>query len=96
MLTVISFGSVVVEDAEAMTRGYLNDRKYLMINCITETIFEAVKSAGVRALVSAGWGGLGSAKVPDDVFILEGMNCSLKPLILKGASRTTGFSPMVE
>jgi sterol 3beta-glucosyltransferase len=38
-----------------------------------ETIMEAVKKSGVRALVSAGWGGLGGADVPDEVFILEGM-----------------------
>lgn len=34
---------------------------------------EAVKSAGVRALVSAGWGGLGGVDVPPEVFILKGM-----------------------
>jgi sterol 3beta-glucosyltransferase len=39
---------------------------------MTETIMEAVKKSGVRALVSAGWGGLGGADVPDEVFILEG------------------------
>jgi len=33
---------------------------------------EAVKESGVRALVSAGWGGLGGADVPDEVFILKG------------------------
>jgi len=38
-----------------------------------ETIFDAVKAAGVRALVSAGWGGLGGVKVPEDVFILKGV-----------------------
>ncbi|WVQ94968.1 hypothetical protein IAU59_002059 [Kwoniella sp. CBS 9459] len=52
----IGFGSVVVEDATAMTK----------------TIFEAVEGAGVRALVSAGWGGLGGCDVPKNVFILEG------------------------
>ncbi|KAK8853459.1 hypothetical protein IAR55_004166 [Kwoniella newhampshirensis] len=52
----LGFGSVVVEDAAAMTK----------------TIFEAVQAAGVRALVSAGWGGLGGCDVPDDVFILTG------------------------
>ncbi|WWC72266.1 uncharacterized protein I206_106228 [Kwoniella pini CBS 10737] len=52
----VGFGSVVVEDATAMTK----------------TIFEAVKSAKVRALVSAGWGGLGGAEIPENVFILEG------------------------
>lgn len=52
----IGFGSVVVEDPAAMTK----------------TIFEATKQAGVRALVSAGWGGLGDTSVPDNVFILKG------------------------
>jgi sterol 3beta-glucosyltransferase len=33
---------------------------------------EAVKESGVRALVSAGWGGLGGADVPPEVFILKG------------------------
>jgi hypothetical protein len=33
---------------------------------------DAVKESGVRALVSAGWGGLGGADVPDEVFILKG------------------------
>ncbi|KAJ6630253.1 glycosyltransferase family 1 protein [Mycena sp. CBHHK59/15] len=50
----IGFGSVVVDDAEAMTK----------------TIFEATAQAGVRALVSAGWGGLGGASIPSHIFIL--------------------------
>ncbi|KAF8191604.1 glycosyltransferase family 1 protein [Mycena galopus ATCC 62051] len=50
----IGFGSVVVDDAEAMTN----------------TIFEATAQAGVRALVSAGWGGLGGKSIPDHIFIL--------------------------
>lgn len=33
-------------------------------------IFEAVRKSGVRALVSAGWGGLGGTKIPEEVFIL--------------------------
>lgn len=38
-------------------------------------IFEAVKKAGIRALVSKGWGGLGgdSLNIPDGVFMLG--NC---------------------
>ena len=36
----------------------------------TETIFEAVKRTGVRALVSAGWGGLGGSSIPSNIFIL--------------------------
>ncbi|EDN98665.1 hypothetical protein SS1G_13524 [Sclerotinia sclerotiorum 1980 UF-70] len=40
----IGFGSIVVDDPDKFT----------------EMIFEAVKKAGVRALVSKGWGGLGA------------------------------------
>ncbi|KAF7975026.1 hypothetical protein HWV62_10657 [Athelia sp. TMB] len=50
----IGFGSVVVEDSAAMT----------------ELIFQATANAGVRALVSAGWGGLGGVTIPDHIFIL--------------------------
>ncbi|KAK3333944.1 CHIP6 protein [Cercophora scortea] len=53
----IGFGSIVVDDA----------------NSFTNMIFEAVKTAGVRALVSKGWGGLGgdSLDVPDNIFLLD-------------------------
>jgi len=39
---------------------------------MTRMIFDAVKQTGVRALVSKGWGGLGSESlhVPDDIFLL--------------------------
>ena len=52
----IGFGSIVVDDPDAMTR----------------LIFEAVKKSGVRALVSKGWGGLGSddMDIPEGVFML--------------------------
>jgi UDP-glucoronosyl and UDP-glucosyl transferase len=55
----IGFGSIVVDDPEAMTK----------------MIFDAVKKAGVRALVSKGWGGLGADElgIPDGVFMLG--NC---------------------
>ncbi|KAF7862026.1 hypothetical protein EAF04_007906 [Stromatinia cepivora] len=51
----IGFGSIVVDDPDKFT----------------EMIFEAVKKAGVRALVSKGWGGLGGENIPDNVFMLE-------------------------
>ncbi|KAG4028377.1 hypothetical protein MFRU_022g00950 [Monilinia fructicola] len=51
----IGFGSIVVDDPDKFT----------------EMIFEAVKKAGVRALVSKGWGGLGGENTPDNVFMLE-------------------------
>ncbi|KAI4220457.1 MAG: hypothetical protein LQ349_008081 [Xanthoria aureola] len=52
----IGFGSIVVDDPNAMTR----------------MIFDAVKESGQRALVSKGWGGLGadSLDVPHNVFML--------------------------
>ncbi|KAF2825021.1 UDP-Glycosyltransferase/glycogen phosphorylase [Ophiobolus disseminans] len=52
----IGFGSIVVDDPDSFTK----------------MIFEAVKSAGCRALVSKGWGGFGSnADCPDNIFMLE-------------------------
>ncbi|PVF99017.1 UDP-Glycosyltransferase/glycogen phosphorylase [Serendipita vermifera] len=50
----IGFGSVVVEDPKEMTR----------------VIFQATKEAGVRALLSVGWGGLGGTEVPPHIFLL--------------------------
>ena len=51
----IGFGSIVVDHPDELTK----------------LIFAAVKRAGVRALVSKGWGGLGSdIDVPKDVFLL--------------------------
>ncbi len=52
----IGFGSIVVDDPDQFT----------------SLIFEAVKKAGVRALVSKGWGGLGDkGNTPDDIYMLE-------------------------
>ncbi|KAL8671013.1 MAG: hypothetical protein Q9168_004465 [Polycauliona sp. 1 TL-2023] len=55
----IGFGSIVVEDPNAMTK----------------LIFEAVRQTGQRALVSKGWGGFGGDELdkPDGVFMLG--NC---------------------
>lgn len=55
----IGFGSIVVDDPNKLTR----------------MIFDAVTAAGVRALVSKGWGGLGadSVGIPEGVFMLG--NC---------------------
>ncbi len=52
----IGFGSIVVDDPNAMTK----------------LIMEAVVKSGQRALVSKGWGGLGADElgVPDGVFML--------------------------
>jgi UDP:flavonoid glycosyltransferase YjiC (YdhE family) len=53
---LIGFGSIVVDDPNAMT----------------SLIFEAVKKTGQRVLVSKGWGGLGAEDlgVPEGVFML--------------------------
>ena len=52
----IGFGSIVVDDPNAMT----------------ELIFEAVRKTGQRALVSKGWGGFGAdaLSVPEGIFML--------------------------
>ncbi|KAK3666123.1 hypothetical protein LTR22_003129 [Elasticomyces elasticus] len=52
----IGFGSIVVDDP----------------NALTQMIFEATKKAGVRALVNKGWGGFGSSndETPDHIFML--------------------------
>ncbi|KAK8162402.1 hypothetical protein IWX90DRAFT_435371 [Phyllosticta citrichinensis] len=52
----IGFGSIVVDDPNAMT----------------SMIFEAIKKLGIRALVSKGWGGLGAEElgIPEGVFML--------------------------
>ncbi|TVY20598.1 Sterol 3-beta-glucosyltransferase [Lachnellula arida] len=51
----IGFGSIVVDDPDRFTK----------------MIFEAVKKAGVRALVSKGWGGLGDENTPEGIYMLE-------------------------
>jgi hypothetical protein len=52
----IGFGSIVVDDPDKFTK----------------LIFKAVEMAGVRALVSKGWGGFGSNDdTPDNIFMLE-------------------------
>ncbi|KAI9723069.1 MAG: hypothetical protein M1828_004317 [Chrysothrix sp. TS-e1954] len=55
----IGFGSIVVEEP----------------NALTKLIFDAVKKAGVRALVSKGWGGFGAGEmdVPKEIYMLG--NC---------------------
>ena len=52
----IGFGSIVVDDPDKFT----------------SLILKAVKKAGVRALVSKGWGGLGDEdNTPENIFMLE-------------------------
>ncbi|KAJ1335009.1 sterol 3beta-glucosyltransferase [Microdochium nivale] len=77
----IGFGSIVVDDADRFT----------------EMIFEAVKLAGVRALVSKGWGGLGQDNVPENVFMLD--NCPhdwlfprVQACVIHGGAGTTAIA----
>ncbi|KAF2129493.1 glycosyltransferase family 1 protein [Dothidotthia symphoricarpi CBS 119687] len=53
----VGFGSIVVQDPQKLTK----------------MIFEAVKLAGVRAIVAKGWGGIGAGEVPKSVFLIG--NC---------------------
>ncbi|RAR07338.1 glycosyltransferase family 1 protein [Stemphylium lycopersici] len=53
----IGFGSIVVDDPVGLTK----------------LLFEAVKLAGVRAIVSKGWGGVGGGDVPENIYLIG--NC---------------------
>lgn len=52
----MGFGSVVVDDPVAMTSKEIQRSTGALINPnVQDTIIEATKQAGVRALVSLGW-----------------------------------------
>ncbi|KAI1815894.1 glycosyltransferase family 1 protein [Poronia punctata] len=77
----IGFGSIVVDDADKFT----------------EMIFEAVERAGVRALVSKGWGGLGQDNVPDNIYMLENtphdwLFPRVKACVIHGGAGTTAIA----
>lgn len=77
----IGFGSIVVDDADKFT----------------EMVFEAVRLAGVRALVSKGWGGLGGENVPGDIFMLENtphdwLFPKVKACVIHGGAGTTAMA----
>jgi len=77
----IGFGSIVVDDADRFT----------------DMIFEAVKLAGVRALVSKGWGGLGCDNVPDNIFMLENtphdwLFPKVRACVIHGGAGTTAIA----
>ncbi|KAJ9419244.1 hypothetical protein FOXG_16341 [Fusarium oxysporum f. sp. lycopersici 4287] len=50
----IGFGSIVIEDPPALT----------------QLIFDAVKLAGVRAIISRGWGGIGRGDIPETICLI--------------------------
>ncbi|KAF5017963.1 hypothetical protein F66182_10072 [Fusarium sp. NRRL 66182] len=77
----IGFGSIVVDDADKFT----------------QMIFKAVEMAGVRALVSKGWGGLGGDDVPDNIFMLDNtphdwLFPRVKACVIHGGAGTTAIA----
>ncbi|KAH8673708.1 hypothetical protein BX600DRAFT_378551 [Xylariales sp. PMI_506] len=77
----IGFGSIVVDDADKFT----------------EMIFDGVKRAGVRALVSKGWGGLGQDNVPENIFMLENtphdwLFPKVRACVIHGGAGTTAIA----
>lgn len=77
----IGFGSIVVDDADTFT----------------DMIFEAVEKAGVRALVSRGWGGFGRDDVPDNIFMLDNtphdwLFPRVKGCVIHGGAGTTAIA----
>ncbi|KAI1770084.1 hypothetical protein F4818DRAFT_433897 [Hypoxylon cercidicola] len=50
----VGFGSIVVDDPQALTK----------------MVFEGLKLAKVRGIVSKGWGGIGTGDIPDDVYLI--------------------------
>ena len=79
----IGFGSIVVDN----------------VDHFTGMIFEAVKLAGVRALVSKGWGGLGLDQddVPDNIYMLENtphdwLFPRVKACVIHGGAGTTAIA----
>ncbi|KAI1101553.1 glycosyltransferase family 1 protein [Jackrogersella minutella] len=77
----IGFGSIVVDDADYFT----------------EMIFEAVRLAGVRALVSKGWGGLGQVNVPENIYMLDNIPHDwlfpkVRACIIHGGAGTTAIA----
>jgi UDP:flavonoid glycosyltransferase YjiC (YdhE family) len=76
----IGFGSMPMRDPQATT----------------VVILEAVKQAGVRCILSSGWGKLGEITLPDSVFRLEyapyvWLFPRMSAVVHHGGSGTTGF-----
>ena len=79
----IGFGSIVVDDADRFT----------------DMIFKAVKLAGVRALVSKGWGGIGGdgLDVPEGIFMLDNtphdwLFPKVRACVIHGGAGTTAIA----
>ncbi|KAH6984932.1 hypothetical protein BKA56DRAFT_671389 [Ilyonectria sp. MPI-CAGE-AT-0026] len=77
----IGFGSIVVDDPVSFTH----------------MIFKAVELAGVRALVSKGWGKLGGKNIPDNIFMLDNIPHDwlfprVKACVIHGGAGTTAIA----
>ncbi|KAJ9158419.1 UDP-Glycosyltransferase/glycogen phosphorylase [Coniochaeta hoffmannii] len=79
----IGFGSIVVDDPTKFTK----------------MIFEAVKLAGVRALVSKGWGGIGGDEldVPENIHLLDNVPHDwlfprVRACVIHGGAGTTAIA----
>ncbi|KAL2886654.1 Sterol 3-beta-glucosyltransferase UGT80A2 [Ceratocystis lukuohia] len=77
----IGFGSIVVDDPTAFTN----------------MIFEAVRKAGVRALVSKGWGKLGGDDVPENIYMLgniphDWLFPKVRAAVIHGGAGTTAIA----
>ncbi|KAL5614765.1 uncharacterized protein BROUX77_000602 [Berkeleyomyces rouxiae] len=77
----IGFGSIVVDDPTEFT----------------DMIFEAVRKAGVRALVSKGWGKLGGDDVPDNIYMLgniphDWLFPKVRAAVIHGGAGTTAIA----
>jgi len=76
----IGFGSMVTDNAAALT----------------QTVVEAVRQSGFRAVLSSGWAGLGAAELPETIFPLgytpyNWLFPRCAAVIHHGGSGTTGF-----
>ncbi|KAI5863339.1 glycosyltransferase family 1 protein [Durotheca rogersii] len=77
----VGFGSVVVDDADQFT----------------DMVFRAVEQAGVRALVSKGWGGLGQENIPEDIYLLDNVPHDwlfprVRACVIHGGAGTTAIA----
>lgn len=78
----IGFGSIVIDDPAAFSH----------------MIFQAVAKAGVRAVVSKGWGGLGGDEVvPENIFMLDNtphdwLFPRVKACVIHGGAGTTAIA----
>ena len=77
----VGLGSIVFDDSEALTK----------------TVFDAIEMASVRAVVSKGWGDLGSQRISSNVFLIEDVPhdwlfCRVSAVVHHGGAGTTAVA----